>query len=58
MGDPVHLGKRRFTKRRIKKYQEGCSAEFLSSRELLGIKRYRKWLKRDGERRKILLELG
>lgn len=58
MGDPIHLGERRFMKRGIKKYEERYSAEFLSSRELFGIKRYRKWLKRDGERRKILLELG
>ena len=45
-------------KLRIKKYEEGSPAEFLLLREQLGIGRYRKRLKRDEEKRKILLELG
>jgi len=45
-------------KMRIKKYEEKSPAEFLLLRERLGIGRYRKQLKRDEEKRKILLELG
>ncbi len=45
-------------KQRIKKFEEGSPVEFLLLREQLGMKRYRKRLKRDEEKRKILLELG
>jgi len=45
-------------KPRIKKYEEGSPVEFLLLREQLGMRRYRKRLKRDEEKRKILLELG
>ncbi len=45
-------------KMRIKKYEEKSPAEFLLLRERLGMGRYRKQLKRDEEKRKILLELG
>ena len=43
---------------RMKKYEEVSPVEFLLLREELGFKRYRKSVKRDGEERKILLELG
>jgi hypothetical protein len=45
-------------KARIKKYEEESPVEFLLLREQLGMKRYRKRLKRDEEKRKILLDLG
>ncbi len=45
-------------KRRVKKYEEGSPVEFLLLREQLGMKRYRKHVKRDEEKRNILLELG
>jgi len=43
---------------RMKKYEEGSPVEFLLLRERLGIRRYRKNLKRDEEEQKILLDLG
>lgn len=43
---------------RIKKYEDISPVEFLLLRERLGIKRYRKWVERDAEERKILLYLG
>jgi DNA-directed RNA polymerase subunit N (RpoN/RPB10) len=45
-------------KKRVKKYEEISPVEFLLLREKLGIKRYRKTVKRDEEKTKILLELG
>jgi len=45
-------------KQRIRKCKEGSPVEFLLLREQLGIKRYRKRLRRDEEKRKVLLELG
>jgi hypothetical protein len=45
-------------KPRIKKYEEGLSAEFLLLREQLGMGRYRKRSKRDEEKRKMFLELA
>jgi hypothetical protein len=45
-------------KLRIKKYQEESPVDFLLLREKLGMGRYRKRLKRDEDKRKILLELG
>ncbi|MDP2967910.1 MAG: hypothetical protein Q8P64_01725 [Deltaproteobacteria bacterium] len=45
-------------KQRIKKYEEGSPSEFLLLRERLGMGRYRKRLKRDEGKRKILLDLG
>lgn len=45
-------------KLRIKKFEEKSPAEFLLLREQFGMGRYRKRLKRDEEKRKILLELG
>jgi hypothetical protein len=43
---------------RIKKYEEGSPIESLLLREQLGMKKYRKRLKRDEEKSKILLDLG
>jgi len=45
-------------KQRIRKFEEGSPVEFLLLREQLGMKRYRKRLQRDEEKRKVLLELG
>ena len=45
-------------KQRRRKYEEGSPVEFLLLRERLGMGRYRKRLKRDEEKRKILIELG
>ncbi len=45
-------------KLRIKKYEDKSPAEFLLLREQLGMGRYRKSLKRDEEKRKLLIELG
>ncbi|MGQ9646907.1 MAG: hypothetical protein ACUVWO_10250 [Thermodesulfobacteriota bacterium] len=45
-------------RKRVKKYEEISPVEFLLLREKLGLKRYRKTVKRDEEKRKILLELG
>ncbi len=45
-------------KQRRRKYEEGSPVEFLLLREQLGLGRYRKHLKRDGEKRKILIEFG
>ena len=45
-------------KQRIRKFEEGSPVEFLLLREQLGMKRYRKRLQRDEEKRKLLLELG
>jgi len=45
-------------KERIRKFEEGSPVEFLLLREQLGMKRYRKCLQRDEEKRKVLLELG
>ena len=43
---------------RIKKFEEISPIEFLLLREKLGLKRYRKSIKRDKEKRKILIDLG
>jgi hypothetical protein len=43
---------------RIKKFEERSSVEFLLLREKLGLKRYRKSVRRDEGKRKILLDLG
>ena len=43
---------------RMKKYEEVSPVEFLLLREELGLRRYRKSVKRDEGERKILLELG
>jgi hypothetical protein len=43
---------------RIKKFEERSPVEFLLLREKLGLKRYRKSLKRDKEEREILIDLG
>jgi hypothetical protein len=43
---------------RIKKFEERSPVEFLLLREKLGLKRYRKSLKRDKEKREILIDLG
>lgn len=45
-------------KMRIKKFEEGSPLEFLLLRERLGLKRYRKMMKRDKEKREILIDLG
>jgi hypothetical protein len=45
-------------KQRTRKYEEGSPVEFLLLREQLGMGRYRKHSKRDGEKKKILMELG
>lgn len=43
---------------RIKKFEERSPVEFLLLREKLGLKRYRKSLKRDQEKKEILIDLG
>ena len=43
---------------KIKKFEEISPIEFLLLREKLGLKRYRKSIKRDKENRKILIDLG
>jgi hypothetical protein len=43
---------------RIKKIEERSPVEFLLLREKLGLKRYRKSIKRDKEKREILIDLG
>jgi len=43
---------------RIKKYEDVSPVEFLVLRDKLGLRRYRKTVKRDVEERKILLNLG
>jgi hypothetical protein len=45
-------------KARKRKYEEISPVDFLLLREKLGIRRYRKNVKRDEEKRKILLDLG
>jgi len=45
-------------KRRVRKYEEQSPLEFLLLREKLGLKRYRKTLGRDEEKKRILLQLG
>ncbi len=45
-------------KQRVKKFEDASPVEFLLLREKLGLKRYRKTMKRDEEKRKILLRLG
>jgi len=43
---------------RTKKYEEVSPVEFLLLRERLGIRRYRKNMKRDEDEKKILLSLA
>lgn len=43
---------------RRRKYQEQSAVEFLLLRDKLGLRRYRKQIKRDEEERRILLDLG
>jgi hypothetical protein len=43
---------------RTKKYEEVSPVEFLLLREKLGIRRYRKNMKRDEDEKKILLDLA
>jgi len=45
-------------KMRMKKYEEVSPVEFLLLRERLGIRRYRKNIKRDEDEKKILLDIG
>jgi hypothetical protein len=45
-------------KRRIRQFEERSPLEFLLLREKLGMKRYRKTLARDQEKKQILLQLG
>ncbi len=45
-------------KQRVKKFEDVSPAEFLLLREKLGLKRYRKTMRRDEEKRKILLRLA
>jgi hypothetical protein len=45
-------------KMRIKKYEEVSPVEFLLLRERLGIRRYRKSVKRNEDEKKILLDLA
>jgi len=44
--------------RRVKKYEDISSADFLLLREKLGLKRYRKTLMRNAEKRRILLDIA
>lgn len=41
-----------------RKYEDQSAVEFLLLREKLGLKKYRKHLKRDEEKRRILIDLG
>jgi len=43
---------------RMKKYEEVSPVEFLLLRERLGMRRYRKNIKRDEDEKKILLDLA
>lgn len=43
---------------RMKKYEEVSPVEFLLLRDQLGLRRYRKSMKRDDEKRNIILDLG
>lgn len=43
---------------RIKEFKEKSPVEVLLLREKLGLKRYRKGVKRDQEKREILIDLG
>ena len=43
---------------RMKKYEELSPVEFLLLRERLGIRRYRKSIRRDEDEKKILLDLA
>lgn len=45
-------------KARIKKYKEESPVEMLLLREKIGIGRYRKYMKRNEEEKRILLNLG
>lgn len=45
-------------KTRTKKYEDVSPLEVLILRDGMGLRRYRKTIKRDEEKRKILLELG
>ena len=45
-------------KRRVRQFEEQSPLEFLLLREKLGMKRYRKTLARDQEKKQILLQLG
>ena len=44
--------------RRVRKYKDISSADFLLLRQRLGLKRYRKTLIREAEKRKILLDIA
>jgi hypothetical protein len=41
-----------------RKYQDRSAVDFLLLREKLGLRRYRKQMKRDEEERRILIDLG
>jgi len=43
---------------RMKKYEEVSPVEFLLLRDRLGLRRYRKSIKRDEDKKKILLDLA
>jgi hypothetical protein len=43
---------------RRRKYQEQSAVEFLLLRDKLGLRRYKKQMKRDEEERRILIDLG
>ncbi len=43
---------------KVKKYKNVSPIEFLSLRDRLGLKRYRKKVKREQEKKEILLNLG
>lgn len=45
-------------RRRVREFEEQSPLESLLLREKLGMKRYRKTLARDREKRQILLQLG
>jgi hypothetical protein len=45
-------------KQRIRRFEEQSPLEFLLLREKLGMKRYRKIVARDREKKRILLKLG
>jgi hypothetical protein len=45
-------------KRRVRSYEDISPIEFLLLRDSLGLKKYRKTVKRDPEKREILVNIG
>lgn len=45
-------------RKKRRKYQDRSAVDFLLLRDKLGLRRYRKQMKRDEEERRILIDLG